>query len=497
MRKKTLSLDVGRDAVSAVRTLESVKGKVIEAHARTPLSGREAFHDDMAGALESALDAVYDKDCLCVASFPADMISYRNITIPFSDPGKIAKVLPFELEPLVPFSVHDISIGFAPAGSAGDEKKGIRLLTAFIENKALESFLAVLKERRIEPKFLIPGAYPLTRRLAESGQNPENFIVADIRSQTAVLSAALESRPSFIRTVPLSGPGETLAENLCDGIRRTLFVMEDLFARPCPMDGVFITGPGIDPSAGEGPDLERQMESFLTLPVKRTHIVLDENISFSKNSAPDWRPDLMDTALCMALCPEKNLRDINFRKGRFEMRRNWATHKKQIIATGIFAMVFAATFLFHFFMGVHADRKTIAHLDRQMADIFKGLFPRAGHVDDPAAAIQKRIEDKKKENLDAYETENRLRVVDMLNEISRLIPPGIDVRLSKFSSRGKDFQIAGDTDTFNAVDEMKNRLEKIDMVRNVTIQSAKTDKTSKRIFFKLKADLAVKDRGRP
>jgi len=49
--------------------------------------------------------------------------------------------------------------------------------------------------------------------------------------------------------------------------------------------------------------------------------------------------------------------------------------------------------------------------------------------------------------------------------------------------------ISGNTDTFNAVDNIKNRLEKSDLFKKIIISSANIDKSDNRVRFKLKVNL--------
>ncbi|MFA7013025.1 MAG: PilN domain-containing protein, partial [Desulfobacterales bacterium] len=73
-----------------------------------------------------------------------------------------------------------------------------------------------------------------------------------------------------------------------------------------------------------------------------------------------------------------------------------------------------------------------------------------------------------------------------LNEISTRIPLSADVELTSFVSGSDGVVVSGNTDTFNAVDEIKNRLEKGEMFKTVTITAANMDRTSNRVQFKLK-----------
>jgi hypothetical protein len=46
--------------------------------------------------------------------------------------------------------------------------------------------------------------------------------------------------------------------------------------------------------------------------------------------------------------------------------------------------------------------------------------------------------------------------------------------------------IDGTTDTFNTVDDIKNRLEKANLFKSVSISSANIDRSDNRVRFKLK-----------
>jgi general secretion pathway protein L len=70
-----------------------------------------------------------------------------------------------------------------------------------------------------------------------------------------------------------------------------------------------------------------------------------------------------------------------------------------------------------------------------------------------------------------------------------LIPDSLDVEITHFVRSEDSILISGSTDTFNAVDEIKGRLEKAKPFGKITISSANQDKTTNRIQFKLKVEL--------
>ena len=93
MSRKILGLDIRPDAVSAVLINSSIKGTVIEAHEHVPLSGRKEDRNGLSASLETIEQKMDISDSICVASFPADEISFRNIQVPFKGQKKIKKIL--------------------------------------------------------------------------------------------------------------------------------------------------------------------------------------------------------------------------------------------------------------------------------------------------------------------------------------------------------------------------------------------------------------------
>jgi Tfp pilus assembly protein PilN len=87
-------------------------------------------------------------------------------------------------------------------------------------------------------------------------------------------------------------------------------------------------------------------------------------------------------------------------------------------------------------------------------------------------------------------SDTNIRTIDLLNELSRAIPNQIEAKFTKLVFSAGSVLISGNTDTFNAVDDMKNSLEKSEIFKTVTISSANMDRSGKRVDFKLKIDLS-------
>jgi hypothetical protein len=78
------------------------------------------------------------------------------------------------------------------------------------------------------------------------------------------------------------------------------------------------------------------------------------------------------------------------------------------------------------------------------------------------------------------------RTIDVLYAVSKGIDKETDVELTRFVISPDSVLVDGDTAEFEAVDRIKNQLEKDEIFSTVTISSANMDKSGKRVRFKLK-----------
>ncbi|MBW2539783.1 MAG: pilus assembly protein PilM, partial [Deltaproteobacteria bacterium] len=112
MNRKILGLDIRNNTVSAVLLNSGTKSVRIEAHDIVSIPDQKESENTLAAALETIVENIDTAGCICVASFPANQVLYRNIRVPFTNKKKIVQILPYELEPTLPFPVEDLTIDF-------------------------------------------------------------------------------------------------------------------------------------------------------------------------------------------------------------------------------------------------------------------------------------------------------------------------------------------------------------------------------------------------
>lgn len=484
MSRKILGLDIRPDAVSAVLINSSIKGTVIEAHGHVPLSGRNKDKNDLSASLETIAQKMDISDSICVASFPAEEISFRNIQVPFKGSKKIKRILPYELEPTLPFPVEDLIMDFIPI-EIPDHANTKHIITAAVEKSKLQSFLDTLSTFNVEPEIVTVGGFPTARSLANYLDSHKNWLFIDIDKNKSTIFIILSGRICLIRSFAIRVDARTYKLNsLCGNIRQTIYALEKIIGLDFELDGGFITGSGIDDL-----DLGKDIDQALGFPIERLNILQITGILKQQSPPASWIPPLLDNALSLALMEVEGAKGFNFRKGPFALKKFWEENKKNLIQTGVLFILILSLGWFNVFLDSYFMEKRLARLDQQITGIFTSTFPEVKHIVDPVQQMKVKIQQAKENALLPGETEKHIRAIDILDTISKAIPKDVDVTLKTFVMGADSVSISGDTDSFNSVDNIKSKLEQTDIFKKITISSANIDKIDKRVRFKLKISL--------
>ena len=481
MKRKILGLDIRQDGVSAVLIKSGIKGAAIEAHLHVPLSDRKGDETDWVAPLETIVKKMDISDSVCVASLPADEISYRNIQVPFKGQKKIKKILPYELEPTFPFPTDDLIIDFITV-KLPDSINDNNLIAAAVEKSKLQSFLDTLATFNIAPETVTVGGYPIAVCLTHHLDNRKNWLVVDIDSNKVAIFFMLSGGICLIRSFSIRSDGRSYKiKSLCSAIRQTHAALEKMIGSEFDPEGLFITGCGLDDLG-----FEQDMAQALELPIHRIDLFRDTDLIKHQDPPKSWVPFLMDNALSLALLEVAGEDRLNFRKGPFASKKFWEENKKGLIQTGIILALVVALAFFNVFIDSYFMGKRLARLDHQITEIFTSTFPDVKKIVDPVQQMRIKVAAVRKKMLFSGEGETPIRAIDILNNISQRIPSETDVTLTRMVIGSENVVISGDTDTFNSVDTIKSRLGQVDAFKKITISSANINKSDNRVRFKLK-----------
>jgi type II secretion system protein L len=484
MSRKILGIDIRNDSIAAVLVISSMRENRIDASAEVPIpAATEEQPNGIAAALESLKETMDISGCDCVVSVPSERFSYRNIKVPFSNPKKIRMVLPFELEPTLPYQIDNLVLDFQTIDTAESEDT-TTLIAAAIEQPELDPYIEALAAMKIDPECLTISGLPAALCLANHAEADEDQLFADINKKSCTLYATVGGQIQVIRSFGLPQSETSRPQVLITQIKRTLAAFDEMdLSEFQPLD-IIISGDGLD---SEG--LREDIVGALNMEVKAANLADRLNIPIETHAADAWKPTHLDDALALALLEIENLEGLNFHKGQFAVQKFLAKNKPQVIKTAILAAAILALLAFNVAVDFYTVHRRIAGLNHQMEEVYKATFPEIKTIKYPYEDMKAKVTDARRKSVFRSDTVPHVRSIDILNDISRRIPKDIAVDITRLVVGSGNVLISGNTDTFDSLEDIKGGLEQIEFFKKVTQPSANRDRSGKEIRFVLKAEL--------
>jgi len=483
MSRKILSLDIRSDAINAVLVKSSLRESRIAACLSVPIPGTAP---DVADGWRAALETVVEQMNLagtdCAVSIPAVFFSSRNLQVPFSNTKKIRMVLPFELEPSLPFQADDLTIDFS-AREGGADPGVTEVLAVAIEKERLAATLAALAGVGIDPERVTVSGLPIAAWLGRSAASEDAFFCLDVSRTFAALFVIAANRVCLMRSFPLSSDSPARERAIQHHIRTTLGALAEMEGMPPEIGEVVMTGDGL---AGIDPE---KLAAALPLPVHRVNLRESLNINFEKELESSWDAARMDGALALALAEIEGVECLNFHRSQFPGKKMVARYREPLTKTGVLAAAVLLLMFASVIIQSYLQQRRLAELDRQIAAVFSETFPDIKKPADPYQQMQIGLQELRKNAALPGEALPAALSIDILKNISDSIPETITVVFERMVLGPESILISGTTGGFNAVDEIKGHLERIAGFKKVTISSANTDRSGKDVNFQLKVDL--------
>lgn len=482
MSNKIFTLDIRDDRVSAILIETGLKGNTIESAAHVRISEAPPETEDKLywaiGQITGKMDV---SGAACFLSIPPTAVTYRNLQVPFKDRKKILQVLPFELEPSLPYDISALTIDFQVV----NKSEQTDVIVAAVETEILSGITGILDRYEIHPRYITAGGIPETVCLADlSVSPPGNFLFIDNQGPSATVCAVCSGKIHLIRTFKIVGADSgQLAKRLTSGIFKVMAAFETLYDFDFHPDQVLITGHGAD-----DPDFVSALSSSLELDVRRVNLLEDTNLKLSAEGI-DCDPMLFNGALGLAGIETGRIAPFNFSREHYIVQKYWTENKNDIITTGMLAAFVFVLLMFSVVVQAHFLQNQIKQLNRTIAGIYQSTFPGDEKIVDPVQQMRVQLKQLKERSAFSAEAGGFLNV-DILKDFSTLIPTQTDVMITRFVTGDDNVLMSGTTDTFNSVDDIKMRLEKSKFFSRITISSANMDKTINRVRFQLKADFA-------
>ena len=485
MSRTYVALDIRDHAITALLVKSGLKGLEVSEHVQVRVDRSEDTENPWYDALSSIKEQCDARGAACLATFPTALASFRNLKLPFKDNKKIRQVLPFEVEPLLPFPLDEVILDYqmVRAGEASD------VIAVAVQKSKVQPILDALSELRMTPERLLPAGFPVALCLAR--QRPEETVLyIDTDATTSTIFAISAGSIYLVRSVYMGGASQDLKiRTLKTHIQRLLVAFETIYEFDFQPERALLSGEGLPFDAAR-----EALQSLMDMAVEPADMLGQSAIPV-QTAAEIAETEIPENPLCLAAMDQQNIASINFYQQSHLLYRYWEAYKPDIIKTGAIAAFVLVVAMGGLIFETQHLKKQISRMDKQVVSIFRSTFPEVSKIVDPVQQMKVNVKQAKEKDRFAGLRDDGVLNIEILNGLSKVISPDIDVVITRFVRGEGQAVLSGHTATFNAVDDIKGGLTDSPYFKEITISSANMDQSKNRVQFKLKMTFADADEG--
>ncbi|MFH1982426.1 MAG: PilN domain-containing protein [Pseudomonadota bacterium] len=481
MPNQHLGIDIHPDGIKLVLLSSRLKSATVAGHWSVDYPDGQYSPENLAAALMTIADTADIEGCECAVSIPASWVYLRQAVLPFKEKKKIDQILSFEMEPLLPVATDGVLVDYQI--TATDAAKTV-LMTAAVDKARLTSVIERLGTFKLNPSiFTLYGCPSLV--LLQQYLKPEGdsvFVVPTATDTTVFLFS--EKQVILVRCLPqaiASSPPHKMATD----IQRVIFSFQDgkTGARFIP-ERLFLSASSEIPAT-----LPAALSDLLGIPVELFHSGRVPSVLSIIDSETPPLESMPTDALALAVCSLKGFKGLNFRKGPFAVSRFWQENRKSLIAPAVISLLILLTAGYRSIAAIHDYQSRLEGINREITQTFKAALPDVNRIVKPIHQMRTKLAEMKQEAPQFSHAYRSRSVVDMLRAISERIPADADVVLNQMVIGPDAVLLGGDTDTFNTVNTVQQRLEQDPTFTSVSISSANQQKSGNRVNFKIRIQL--------
>ncbi len=529
MLGRTLGIDIGSHAIKIVelrQTLRGIELVRVEAIPVPPASAVEetrapapppaappgdggpagatpeqpAFAPEVAGVLRDWAASASLAGARVVCAIPGERVARRRMRLPFRDRRRIAQAVPFEVESETPFELEDVFVDWELVGGGGGAAEIVATVTP---RREVALRLLALHQCGVTPRVLEVEGLVLAN-LAEWIPLPGTRLLVDVGHRKTTLCLTIDGAPRFARTLPIGGAhlSEALARErgisfeeaerskLRDGVlgvsgaTGALRVLErlarDLLRTIGGLDAVVggASDKAIDGLVllGGGGRLQR-LDAFLaertSIPTSRLSIAPGPPAGALLAGGDPLR---FAPALALALRGTMKARtQTNLLRDEFAPRRDLGRFGRQLRGSAGWAALAVALSIAVGVNSIVLESNRASRLEAELAQIWQQAAPGRPAPANVSRALQDTLQraQQRADLLGIYG--GSLSALDLLGEISRLVPPDLAVIFEELSIDGQVARIRGHTDSFAAVDQLKASLSGFPNFADIRVSEVQAD----------------------
>ncbi len=490
MPQRILALEVDAHELKAAVIETSFRDYRVVGFYRDAFAGGDNAADEVREFLERHQVA----PTTVLSSIPGDLVSWRTFYLPFRDRKRLDQTVPFELETQVPFGLDECVIDYHVLNR---DRSGTTVLAAMVQRKDLEQHLSLLGAAGLDPKVVdlapLAGLNVLSLLGAEL---PEHFIYIDATARRTVVALYRERQLSALRTlmpvapaspdevgVAASGNGHPAVDASQLGalgreVRWTLLALNGgaplEASMPCLLAG----------EAAYCEHLSKELTRQMGLEVRRLTESSLRNVPVPLRGDVDAFAAPLGLAL-REVAPAAAV-GVNFRQGEFAYHRGQDELRRAIWRSGALAAVVLLLVIVNTFMSYQQLAGRLNAVQTQIRNVFTQTLPDVHRVVDERAQLKTEIDaaQKRLQILGGLAPVSGVTAIDVMRTISAAIPDKIKVDTDEYVMDPEAVRIKAKTDSFEAVDTIKQQLINTHYFGDVQVKEVKAAQDGK-VDFRL------------
>ena len=543
MARKILGLDIGSHSIKAVLVKEGF-GRIEPVR----FIEKRLINGDVQGLIRSIYQEGHLRPDIVVSSVAGNNVSVHYLNIPFSDESKISRVVPNEVENLIPFHLEDMVIDqvILSKGNGAKPNGGSSVCVALIKKQTLEDHIKTLKEASVDTKIIELESLAFYHAFMQWYKTEDTVALLDIGAERSNLCIVSKGKPALVRTFVRGGDSVTAAiRDACGGsmeeaegrkLSAEMNLSRLISGKPVMSEGLTSVRQeeipkqvrddsegissaikkGLTPLATElmqslhayeinnneevsrlyisgGGARLRNIDSFLSSELHMDVANFSIPGDFLQKLQVDEGAGLtLSTGIGLALCGarKKHTSGINFRKGEQISRKesNVNTGRIVYIVAAIITVIILG--FADFYSNVRYREERYDAVKAEMRKVFMETFPETRNLVDENQQFKSSVEEmRKKVEALGGGTKGVITSLDILNTLSEKVPKDMQVSVDDIMIDKSKIRVQGETDSFESVEKLKKEFESVSFFRKVDVSDAKLSADQQKVKFRIIVDM--------
>ncbi len=508
MSIRTWGLEFGSSGIKMVELTRTWRGERVTNYGffPTPSREKEELQRERVQRLNEILTkGGRDEEELILAAGSHQTMVHR-ISLPFAERKKNLQIIKFEMEPLLPLPIDQMVVDFFPLGKGTN---GREALAFAIPKEILRDDMALLREGGLDPDTILPEGLALYKTVKHFGVHSREGAAAllDMGHAKTTMIVWRGETLELVRSIAVAGGSLTRAlqkslnlsgeeaailkkkgggeegkpairetlRRLAEEVRRTITAYES-GGEGRSIQKVLLTG-----GSAALPGIQDILEEELQRPVAPLNLAGGDPPRLG--DVPREIHPILTVALGAALwgiSPEQ----VNFRQEEFahlKKAQKTKTRKNLLVAYGvILAGLGAAIWAYDLYWQEQRFRDLKSEIRKEFLQAQPGVRKVVNEIQQMKVLVR---EERAKVNA-LGGLSGTQAPLELIRELSLLIEPGMQVRVTEIILDPDSVQVSGEADSFETVNRIKSKLDQSSFFKQVELKTARASSLENIFEFK-------------